>query len=228
MSAIDDFLNEKCASGLGQQVRHAAGYAAATAGVTAAGAYGMQAVQSAYHAITKKRDFQSMLEENPDLKDHPNPKLVLQGFTSLRTFAPKFSQDPLVAGSYVRRIAENPVGMSGIVNEAMGAHGAMPSAFEATQQAVGAGALKGLDLGQRGALDTQRKSHELAMAADQHQNQLHIMEQQHAHQQGLAGTQAKNQQVLTGVQHALQQQRDQAGRTHDFDLEQYRANLRQR
>lgn len=215
MSAIDDFLGEKCASGFGQQVRHAAGYAAATAGVTAAGVYGMNAIQDTYRAITKKRDFQNMLRENPDLQDHPNPKLVQMGFTSLRTFAPKFSQDPLVAGSYVRRIAENPVGMSGIVNEAMGAHGALPSAFEATQQSVGAGALKGLDLGQRSTLDAQRKVHELSMAESQHQNQ-----------QDLASAQFRNQQALAGMQHQHQQQRDQASRTHDVDLEHLRANLR--
>lgn len=209
-----------------KQIGQAAGYAAATAGVTAAGAYGMQAVQDAYHAITKKRDFRNMLEENPDLKEHPNPRAVQMGFTSLRTFAPKFSQDPLVAGSYVRRMAENPVGMAGIVNEAMGSHGALPSAFEATQQAVGQGAIKGLDLGHRTMLDDSRKKHELAMLQEQHGKQQELMGAQQRFQEGLAGANEGYQRQRDLASQKDQAARDANSRQHDFDLEQFRARLR--
>lgn len=76
--------------------------------------------QHLYQAATKSRDFRTMLEHNQDLATHENPEAVSMAFTSLRKFAPEFSKDPLVAGTYVRRIAENPNGAGGVIGEALG------------------------------------------------------------------------------------------------------------
>jgi hypothetical protein len=92
------------------------GMGLAAAGVTGA-ALG---VQQLYNAATKSRDFRTMLEHNQDLAGHEDQKSVSMAFTSLRRFAPEFSKDPLVAGTYVRRIVENPMGAGGVIGEALG------------------------------------------------------------------------------------------------------------
>lgn len=95
-----------------------AGAAAAGAGAVALGTHGAQVL---YDAATKARDFRSMLEQNPDLaqKQQEEPKLVNQMFSTLRTFNPAFTRDPVVAGSYVRQMVENPMHAGGIAVEAL-------------------------------------------------------------------------------------------------------------
>lgn len=88
------------------------GLAAAGAGVAA---------QKLYDAATKARDFRSMLEANPDLAQHheEQPRLFNQMFSTLRTFNPSFSKDPLVAGNYMRQMMEDPVHAGGKVVETL-------------------------------------------------------------------------------------------------------------
>lgn len=73
-------------------------------GILAAGA------QKTYLAITKKRDFDAMLEHNPDLAEHQaaNPQQFNQHYSSLRSMNPLFAKDPVVAGSYMRQMSMNP------------------------------------------------------------------------------------------------------------------------
>lgn len=68
------------------------------------------AAQKTYLAITKKRDFDAMLQHNPDLAEHQaaNPQQFNQHYSSLRMMNPMFAKDPVVAGSYMRQMSMNP------------------------------------------------------------------------------------------------------------------------
>jgi hypothetical protein len=89
-----------------------------------------------YGAATKARDFKSMMSFNPDLQEHHerDPRMFNQMFTSLRTMNPGFSKDPLVAGTYMRRMVENPSTSGGILTESAGSrdkfHGPFDKAIE--------------------------------------------------------------------------------------------------
>lgn len=62
-------------------------------------------VKSAYLGITKSRDFNEMLHANPDIREMDRVR-VQRAFNTLRRFAPTMSQDPLVAGTWVKRSAD--------------------------------------------------------------------------------------------------------------------------
>lgn len=97
----------------------ATGLGAATAAAAVAGV-GMAAT-NVYRAATKSRDFRSMLSFNPDLQEHHDrdPRTFNQMYSSLRTMNPHFSQDPIVAGTYMRRMVENPLTAGGILTESV-------------------------------------------------------------------------------------------------------------
>lgn len=59
---------------------------------------------AAKRGITKTRNYQSMLSQNPDLKQMP-AKQVQQAFSVLHHFNPEFASDPTVAGAWVKRQA---------------------------------------------------------------------------------------------------------------------------
>lgn len=75
------------------------------------------AAQKVYQAATKARDFRRMLDYNPDLQEHHerDPRMFNQMFTSLRSMNPNFSSDPIVSGSFMRRMVENPMTAGGIL-----------------------------------------------------------------------------------------------------------------
>ena len=89
--------------------QHATG-AAATLGVLVAGRAALRGMDNVMLAITKKRDFNQMMEHNPDLKEpyQENTKQFLAQFTSLRSMQPRFSKDPIVAGTYMRQMSASP------------------------------------------------------------------------------------------------------------------------
>jgi hypothetical protein len=62
-------------------------------------------VKAAYLGVTKGRDFNSMVEANPELKQMDRVR-VQMAFNTLRRFAPDLSKDPLVAGTWVKRTAD--------------------------------------------------------------------------------------------------------------------------
>lgn len=110
---VDTFLLEKKALNLrgmaqaaGPRLRQA-GSSAATGALTAGGALGAAALAGAagklYDAATKTRDFNRMLEANPHLQEHlqDDPAHFNRLYTSLRTLAPDFAREPMVAGSYM-------------------------------------------------------------------------------------------------------------------------------
>lgn len=108
-------------SRLGESAANAvlgAGGAALAAGAVAGGVRGVQAL---YDVATEARDFRAMLENDPDLKrkHEEEPKLVNRMFTTLRTFNPAFTRDPVVAGSYVRQMVEDPMHAGTMATEAL-------------------------------------------------------------------------------------------------------------
>lgn len=127
----------KALHGMGSGALQGAGVMGAA---TAVGAAGL-AVSKIYAAATKSRDFRNMLSYNPDLQEHHDrdPRMFNQMFTSLRTMNPGFSADPIVAGSYMRRMTENPLNAGGIAVESVSSRDKMPSMFGgAVERGMGA------------------------------------------------------------------------------------------
>lgn len=106
-------LGSRAADGVAHAAMGAVG-GAALAGAAFAG-------HAVYDAATKARDFKSMLEANPDLAaEHAeNPAPFNQMFSTLRTFNPAFSKDPIVAGTYMRQMVADPVNAGGKVLDAI-------------------------------------------------------------------------------------------------------------
>ncbi len=92
------------ASTIGGSMIQGAGTAAAAAGIAGVGL----AANNVYNAVTKARDFKSMLASpfNEDLKDHylQDPRRFNAAFTSIRSMTPEFSKDPIIAGNYMRQM----------------------------------------------------------------------------------------------------------------------------
>lgn len=84
-----------------------AGGAGAVGGAVAAGiAYALAGdlYDAAKRGITKSRNYQAMLSENPDLKQLP-AKNVQKTFAVLHRLNPEFASDPTIAGAWVKRQA---------------------------------------------------------------------------------------------------------------------------
>lgn len=135
---LEQYLEEKKA-GWGQDFLHGArdafkpnfaGEAGRNIALGGAAALGAGAVAGGtmlagriYDAATKSQDFRTMLEEptNVDIvQEHrENPQLVNRMFSTLRNVNPQFTKDPIVSGSYVRRMLAEPLGAGGIAVEAL-------------------------------------------------------------------------------------------------------------
>lgn len=101
----------------------ALGRFAATTGIIMGAGMLVDAAHKAYDAATKSHDFNKMLEINPDLveKSEQDPKMFNQFYSSLRGMNPHFAKDPVVAGSYMRKMTGDPTLAGGVLTEA--AHG---------------------------------------------------------------------------------------------------------
>lgn len=156
MDPVGEFLAEKRAAtqmrfpfaggGVAEAVqRHGAqmpemfGRAIAGAGATAAVGATVAGVSIAarklYDAATKGRDFRKMIEFNPDLasEHEKDPKTFNQLFSSLRTVNPSFSSDPIIAGTYMRRMVGSPTA-GGVLTDAVSMRGDVPPSFGETLQ----------------------------------------------------------------------------------------------
>ena len=104
------------------------GAGAATA-VIGAGAMGAKAL---FNAATKSRNFRKMLEHTPDLHDHhqADPKRFNQMYSSLHTMNPNFAKDPIVAGTYMRQMVENPLTAGGILTQTVSHRASFPSLMD--------------------------------------------------------------------------------------------------
>jgi hypothetical protein len=155
-SSFNSAVNELPGQVIGATALGVAGAAVAGAAV---------GVHHLYNAATKTRDFKSMLSQNEFLASHDNPKMVNQAFTTLRRFAPEFSKDPLVAGTYVQRMVESPIGAAGIIGDAMSSHGRMTSRISDVAQA---GAISGLKFKDPKELMMKDMNHQKALEQMRH------------------------------------------------------------
>lgn len=91
---------------LGKQLVTGAGLAAG--GALLAG--GALAVGKIRESIARKNDFKQMMSVDPELKDlqAERPAFFNQAYNSLRRINPSFGGDPIVAGSYMRKMMANP------------------------------------------------------------------------------------------------------------------------
>jgi hypothetical protein len=109
-----------------------------SAGVRAgalAGAFGLyEAAGRAYQAITKQHDFNAMLEANPELKGEQkrDPKMFNRFYNSLRQMNPQFAAEPVVAGTYMRKMMTSPEAAGGILVESLQATKGVGPGFEVT------------------------------------------------------------------------------------------------
>lgn len=100
---------EKLASGLtagtaGLMV----GTALASPILAAAGAKGAEKMMDSIDRMTFDRDLKKVLDVNKDI-GKPNDKQIRLAYQSIRTTNPKFSKDPLIAGTLLRQIMQNKV-----------------------------------------------------------------------------------------------------------------------
>lgn len=140
MNALDEYLQEKTAGGfsagwnqgvqaLPSEMGRKLPGVLASSGAQAAIGLGVAGIGVAaskiYGAVTKRRDFRSMMGANPDLEDkyRQDPKLFNQMYSTLRRFSPQFASDPTVAGTYMRQMSESPITAGGIAVQALVAHG---------------------------------------------------------------------------------------------------------
>jgi hypothetical protein len=124
---VEEFLQVKEAFGLGQLAPAAKSYGRQMGGALATGAAtGLGGAAFAgltlgaaklYDAATKTRDFNNMLEANPDLHGHhqADPAGFNRMYSALRTMAPEFAKEPMVAGTYMRNAMELDPGQGGTV-----------------------------------------------------------------------------------------------------------------
>jgi hypothetical protein len=121
-------------SKLPQHMGHAAAGAVAAGAVGLAGAGISAAAGKIFDAATKGHDFRSMMQANEDLHPHyeADPKKFNLMFNTLRTMNPEYSKDPLVAGSFIRRMIESPMGIGGIAGEALQHRGDFPESIFGT------------------------------------------------------------------------------------------------
>ena len=115
------FAEQATSKGFGGATANAAMGAGIGMGLTGIAALGTMAATKLYDAATKARDFRVMLENNADLaeKHKENPRQFNQMFSTLRNMNPEFSRDPLVAGSYMRQMVEDPMHAGGKAVEAL-------------------------------------------------------------------------------------------------------------
>lgn len=140
MNPVEEFFaeygREKRAFGMSNRFGGAFGSALAQgAGATLAAtavAGASVAASKLWGAATKQRNFRSMMEANPDLQEYHDrdPKSFNNMFSSLTRFNGEFASDPVVAGTYMRRMAENPLSAGGIISEGINMGDKLPKPFE--------------------------------------------------------------------------------------------------
>lgn len=150
MDPLQEFLAEKRAAQMsfpfaqggvadavsrhGAQIPEMFGKALAGAGATAAvgatvAGMGVGA-RMLFDAATKGRDFRKMMEYNPDLvaEHERDPKTFNQLFSSLRSVNRTFSADPIIAGTYMRRMVGSQTA-GGVLTDAVSMRGNVPPSF---------------------------------------------------------------------------------------------------
>jgi hypothetical protein len=88
-------------------------------GLAAAG-IGIAAMKS-YRALRKRRDFKEMLSVNPDLAEYQDqdPAKFNAHYNSLRTMNPGYAEDPIIAGTLMRRMSMHAPTAGSVLMESM-------------------------------------------------------------------------------------------------------------
>lgn len=129
---VDEYLTEKKAF-FGKTVGDVATGAREAFSAKGLGTLGAQALAVAgvgmlldstrqtYMAATKNQHFKKMLEVNPDLGEaqQQDPKMFNQYYNSLRKLNPQFAADPVVAGSYMRKMTEFPTNAGSVLVDSL-------------------------------------------------------------------------------------------------------------
>lgn len=160
MNPVDEYLQTKEAAGLGflskikpwgkrvgQETLEGVASSAApkevgktlgSLGLIGAGVGLAAGAKRAYHAITKKTDFNAMMDANPDLKEfqRENPKQFSQHYNSFRTMNPQFASEPTVAGTYMRQMSLNPESAGKTIVESIGGRPAEPIGLRDVETAL--------------------------------------------------------------------------------------------
>lgn len=129
-----------------------AGSAGTALGAGALAAGGV-AASKLYDAATKARDFKGMMGStyNADLHEHyrDRPQQFLEAYSTLRNVNPEFSRDPMIAGTYMRRVmTDMPERAGGYLMEALQHRDKYPApAHDTFMQGAMQGAVKGVEGG---------------------------------------------------------------------------------
>jgi hypothetical protein len=110
LEQLGAIVKKAAAMGNPSMLRRFGGAAAGVGAMAATGiAYSLAGdmYDAVKRGISKTRNYRTMLEANPDLKDLPAAN-VQKAFATLHRFNPEFAGDPTVAGSFVRRQAQFP------------------------------------------------------------------------------------------------------------------------
>lgn len=160
---------------------------------------------SAWNAITKGRDFRSMLENDEDLQQRhaQNPKSVNNAFSMVRRFNPEFSKDPLVAAGFVRNILEHQ-DQPFLAAQALVQNRPQPSTFERTLPTF---IQKGLEPQQNLGL------------------QQRLQDQRHRAEEALQGSQLRRNLILEGKRNEFQRGRDAGQYSFERDERDYAHEL---
>jgi hypothetical protein len=79
--------------------------------ISGAAAVGLAtAAAKIYQAANKSREFSEMMEVNPDLQEYQeqDPRKFNAHYNSLRRLNPGFAADPVISGTYMRRMSSSP------------------------------------------------------------------------------------------------------------------------
>lgn len=101
-------------------------WGAGTAGAALLGHAALEAYDAAKGAVQKSRGFNSMMDQNPNLKKMDRKK-VQAIYTTLHNFNPEMAQDPFVSGAWVKRINEYDYVDPRTIGELVSARGRMGS-----------------------------------------------------------------------------------------------------
>lgn len=122
MNPIDEYLSTKTAAfggqsvlpGMGRFARNQAVQSVVSGAGAAAGGLAVMglatAAQKALQSIRKKRQFEDMMQVNPDLAEQQaeDPMKFNAHYNSFRRLNPEFAADPILAGTILRKMNANP------------------------------------------------------------------------------------------------------------------------
>lgn len=131
MNPLDEYLSTKTAAvrppmpGLGKFMSAPnvtnlqAGAVQALGGMAVMGIAG--AAQKAMQSIKKKRHYDEMMDANPDLQlaMDKDPKQFNVLYNSFRRLNPEFASDPVLSGTYMRKMTEYPEGAGHTIVESL-------------------------------------------------------------------------------------------------------------